>query len=274
MVSIIITWHNRAELEQTLPAFIKCQEQLNCEIITVNYGGNRNDYNRILSSTTGVVSTVEVDQCTYFNKAKANNIGAFHASHPLLFFCDCDILLDSNVLLDLINNVQQSLRSFGTLAGIKETSINTREGGFVVCFGYELFIKTKQGRKVRIIDNEEDIQKGTRQAPGLLLCKRDDFLYINGYNSELDGWGWEDQDIICRLTLGAGLNRIIQGQAIHISHDELSRTQAYPITNRWESRDRMFRRALANYDKGNFSGTYQRDVSFLSRKSPDLIKGK
>lgn len=33
------------------------------------------------------------------------------------------------------------------------------------------------------------------------------------------------------------------------------------MKDRWESRDRMFRAALAIYDGGDFRGTYRRDVA-------------
>jgi len=272
MVSIIVSWNNRAELWHTLPAFARCLRHKNFDITIVNYGGDSVILNQLTASIKGKIRVIEVKNCTYFNKAKANNIGAFYASNPLLFFCDCDIMLDEEVFYDLIRTVQQTPMTFGTLAGIRETEVNSREGRFIICFGYELMIRTQSGREVRIKDNEEDIQEGTRQAPGLLLCRRDDFLAVNGYNGELNGWGWEDQDMICRLTLGAGLNRIIKGIVTHISHNDASRTQAYPIVDRWESRDRMFRRALANYDNGNFSGTYQADVSESGITTPQRCR--
>jgi N-terminal domain of galactosyltransferase len=99
------------------------------------------------------------------------------------------------------------------------------------------------------VDNEEDAEKGTRQAPGLLLVRRSDFMRIEGYNGRLHGWGWEDQDMIARLTLGAGLRRIQRGVATHLSHGDTARIAHYPpVRDRWESRDRMFRQALSNYD--------------------------
>jgi hypothetical protein len=134
----------------------------------------------------------------------------------------------------------------------------------VVAFGYELHIKTADGRRLEIIDSEEDSQTGLRNAPGLLLVRRDDFVAINGYNAGLHGWGWEDQDMIARLTLGRGLRRVMAGNAIHLSHDDHARIAHYPaVASRWESRDRMFRTALANYDDNNFRGTYDRDRALV-----------
>jgi hypothetical protein len=114
------------------------------------------------------------------------------------------------------------------------------------------------------VDNEEDAEDGTRQAPGLLFARREHFEAINGYNAHLHGWGWEDQDMISRLTLGLGLTRINEGRAIHISHDDQARIGFYPpVASRWESRDRMFRAALSNYDNNCFAGTFSQDVERL-----------
>jgi predicted glycosyltransferase involved in capsule biosynthesis len=211
------------------------------------------------------VSVVQVDNQQYFNKSCAQNLGAFHTTQPFLFFCDCDTIIDLATCASLLEQINSRPGTFGTFAQLRETAVNSRGGKHVTCFGYELRIHTADGRQLRIVDNEEDADAGTRQAPGLLMIRREDFLTINGYNSRLHGWGWEDQDMISRLTLGNGLERISYGSAIHISHDDYARIGHYPpVTNRWESRDRMFRKALANYDDANFQGTYDLDVQQIA----------
>jgi hypothetical protein len=71
--------------------------------------------------------------------------------------------------------------------------------------------------------------------------------------------------MIARLTLGAGLHRITEGYAIHLSHDDDARTSHYPPgKDRWESRDRMFRQALDAYDRNDFAGTFTRDCSEMT----------
>ena len=207
------------------------------------------------------VAVVEATDQRYFNKACAQNLGAAGSTLPYLFFCDCDIVLDPETIARLLERLHNAPGSFATLAGVRESELNSRGGRHVVCFGYVQRIRTADGRLLQIVDNEEDAENGTRQAPGLLLVRRSDFLSIGGYNSRLHGWGWEDQDMIGRLTLGAGLTRIQEGVALHLSHDDDARIAAYPpVKDRWESRDRMFRQALANYDAADFQGTYDLDA--------------
>lgn len=262
MLSLIVTWRDRDELGQALPSMIAASQEVGGEVVIVNFGGNADRLRRQLEPCTGGFRIISGPPQRYFHKAVANNIGARFASHPILFFCDCDIILPEGLVPRLVDLLSKSAAHFATLAGIRETNVNSRGGRHVISFGYQLDIKTADGRRLKIVDNEEDATDGTRQAPGLLLVRKEDFLRIDGYNGQLHGWGWEDQDMISRLTLGAGLARINEGYALHISHDDEGRIAAYPpVSSRWESRDRMFRTALANYDDANFMGSYTDDIA-------------
>lgn len=263
MLSIIITWRNRKELRESLKKLVETSEKVNGDLTIVNFGGSREMLRSQLGIYSSKVSVVQVEQQKYFNKSCAQNIGAFHTTKPVLFFCDCDIILDPECIQYLLQQVSQKNGIFATLAGVKESEKNSRRGKNIVCFGYELKLRTASGRELHIVDNEEDASDGSRQAPGLLMVRRSDFYSINGYNSQLLGWGWEDQDMIARLTLGSGLTRIQSGYAIHLSHDDSARVAHYPLQNRWESRDKMFRQALANYDEARFQGTYNKDKQRL-----------
>ena len=264
MLSIVCSWRDRVELARALPGFLASAEAVGGDVTVVNYSGSSELLAQQLAGYEAAVRIVEVPGQQYFNKSSAQNIGALHTTHPILFFCDCDIVLEPACVSELATRLMKTPGIFATLAGVRESELNSRGGKHVVSFGYELKIRTADGRRLSIIDNEEDAESGTRQAPGLLLVRRSDFLAIGGYNANLHGWGWEDQDMISRLTLGAGLERVMSGHAIHISHDDRARVVHYPISNRWESRDRMFRAALANYDDANFIGTYERDAAMLS----------
>jgi|GEM_PF-938829 len=264
MLSIIVSWRDRKELDRALPPMLSAVRQMGGELIIVNFSGNAAMLEQLLGRDRDSLQVVTVEGQRHFNKAAAQNIGAAHASHPTLFFCDCDIVLDPALVAHLTGRLAQEPGHVATLAGVRESELNSRGARHVVSFGYELRIRTADGRQLRIVDNEEDGESGTRQAPGLLFVRRHDFLAIEGYNSDLHGWGWEDQDMISRLTLGRALTRLTEGHAIHLSHDDHARIAHYPkVASRWESRDRMFRKALANYDEANFLGSYSSDVEQL-----------
>lgn len=267
MISIIIPWYNRIELKQCLPSMISSCNSLSGELSIVNFGGDINLLKQQIAGFLNQINVINVERVGSFNKPSAQNIGAYNSKYAYLFFCDCDILFKTNVLEELLNKVISQKNSFGTLQGVQETEINSRKAGNITMFGYNLKLRVKDGTEANIIDNEEDAANGTRQAPGILLVNKDDFKKVDGYNSALDGWGWEDQDMICRLTLYTKLQRIYYGTALHISHDEKSRMMGYiNYQDRWQSRDIMFRRALSNYDNNNFFGTYSKDIKKFSAK--------
>jgi glycosyltransferase involved in cell wall biosynthesis len=262
-LSIIITWRDRLELGRALPSLQAAAQRTNGEVIIVDFAGRREVLAPQLQQAGPAVRVIRVPDQPYFNKSAAQNIGVHRASGDVFFFCDCDIIVNPDEITQLVTSVAEKPGFFGTLRGVREEEVNSRRAGHVVRFGYELNLRTADGRSLRIVDSEEDARDGTRDAPGLLIVRRSDFLAINGYNSRLLGWGWEDQDMISRLTLGAGLERMFHGTALHLSHDDDARMQHYPQDDRWESRDKMFRRCLANYDRADFQGTYRRDAAEL-----------
>jgi predicted glycosyltransferase involved in capsule biosynthesis len=266
-LGLIVSWRDRPELEQAIPALVTCAKRYGGDVTIVNYGGSTSELLRMIASSLASIRVVEVTGERWFNKARAQNIGAAHAPQSLLFFCDCDILVQVGALDDLVAAVQADDQIFGTVAGVTETQLNARNAGNVVMFGYELKLRLSNGRSLRIVDNEEDAEDGSRQAPGLLLVRRSAFEQVGGYNGQLHGWGWEDQDMIARLTLAGGLARVQLGHVQHISHDDDARIRNYPpVKDRWGSRDRMFRQALSNYDCGDFMGTFRQDGADLATR--------
>ncbi len=264
MLSIIVSWRDRVELEQALPSLLDTVDAFDGDLTVVNFGGASEELQRQLGAEADRISVIAVPAQPYFNKARAQNVGAHFAQSEVLFFCDCDIVLSPEEVRDAVERVVHIDGRFATLAGVRETEVNSRRARNVVRFGYELTIKVASGAELHIVDSEEDADNGARQAPGLLFVRRTDFLAVRGYNSRLHGWGWEDQDMIARLTLGRRLSREMYGYALHISHDDHARISNYPpVTSRWESRDRMFRQALDNYDRGDFMGTYDIDIAEL-----------
>ena len=262
MLSIIVPWRDRQELAHAIGSITARAVERGGTVHVINFGGDSAALAQQLGDHAAQVKVVNVACNSWFNKAVANNIGAAAVPGDILFFCDCDIVMPP-AAAQLFDAVAAEPGVFGTIAGVRESRPNAREARNLACFGYTLHLRLRNGRQLDIVDNEEDAEDGTRQAPGLLCVRRSDFESVNGYNGSFEGWGWEDQDMIARLTLGAGLRRVQHGVVTHLSHDDSARTRHHPpqFANRWESRDRMFRQALANYDDDCFEGTYRRDAA-------------
>ena len=261
MISIIVTWNGRTGIEHSLSSILRAGADVGGEVIIVNFGGNLEQLCGELPHDRSSLRLISVAGTKSFNKSAAQNIGIANAVHPICFFCDCDIVLPVPGLKQIVSDGLDVEHEFRTIKNIRETELNTREARNIRSFGYTLRIRLQNDRMIEIVDSEEDIESGLRSSPGLLIAARRHIVEINGYNSSFLGWGWEDQDMICRLTLGLGLRRSSIGCLDHISHNETSRVVNYPAgLSRWETRDKMFRAALANYDYANFLGTLSTDV--------------
>lgn len=61
---------------------------------------------------------------------------------------------------------------------------------------------------------------------------RDDLIKVNGYNSDLTGWGHEDEDISSRLVNLGVMKKIIKTTSVvyHIYHKEVSREEEFRHT--------------------------------------------
>jgi hypothetical protein len=259
MLSTIVTWRNRPQIARCAGSFVELCRRLDGEVVIVDMGGDAAQLAAHLGELRRAVTVVRLE-AQEFCKPIAQNVGAARSHHPLLFFCDCDTVLDIDAIVDLVRSVQADEQAFGSVAHVRESEPAGLARGQILTFGYQLSITLVNGRTLQIVDGEPDPLHPTRKAPGLLVVRRSHFVEVGGFDSNLRGWGWEDQDMIARLTLGAGLRRVSRGSALHITHDDASRVAEYREKDHWATRDRSFRQALANYDRGAFVGTYARDA--------------
>lgn len=244
----------------TVATFVREAEAIGGEVIVANHGGDTAQLSALLGAHANRVRIATIPSDGYFSKTCAMNVGGLLAQNDLLFFCDCDIILEPGALAHLAAAVRDRSDAFATIRQVRESVPPGDKAGHITRFDYFLRLSTRAGRQVCIDNHSQDLPAGYRNAPGLLCVRRHHFIDIRGYNSQLVGWGWEDQDMICRLTLGLGLQRLHEGQAVHITHTDTERTFAYEDTDRWLSRDRAFRRSIARYDEGDFLGTLDSDA--------------
>jgi hypothetical protein len=175
-----------------------------------------------------------------------------------LFFLDTDILLPPGTLTGIRASLAPG--SFVTLERVVESVPAQRvEGPYIQEIAYKLEFIRPAGRAVLLEMSRTRFTDGSRGAQGLILLARADFLQINGMNSKLEGWGWEDLDLIARLELGLDLRRLNVGSAIHLSHQ--GPPQASAKADRASSERLNFSRCLNNYLAGNLLGTYREDVA-------------
>jgi glycosyltransferase involved in cell wall biosynthesis len=152
MFSIVTTCKNRLiHLQRSLPGFLK---QTNSEVIVVDYGCEEGTAEWVREHYPAA-KVVEVTDDPVFCAARARNIGARHASGPLLVFIDADTQLVEN-LADWIHSPPVE----------------------------RLFFAPHRGRW---------------EYGGFIICRREDFDLVGGFDEAFRGWGHEDTDFIERL---------------------------------------------------------------------------
>jgi len=73
-------------------------------------------------------------------------------------------------------------------------------------------------------------------ASGTVICRRDDFASLEGYDEAIEGWGSEDDDIYARLRfLGRQQGGFPARLLGTIRHDDQQRTAFYAMHDRWRN---------------------------------------
>jgi glycosyltransferase involved in cell wall biosynthesis len=143
------------------------------------------------------VTIVKVDNKPTFNLAMARNIGASRCSGDWLCFVDADV--------DLSSGFSQWLTE------------NCSENNYYIA----------------------DIARGDilGSAAGTVICTRNQFMTIGGYDEVITGWGGEDLDFYLRLEEAGFRRALFPRQLIKqvIPHDDLTRTRYLNTVNRKES---------------------------------------
>ena len=196
-------------------------------------------------------------QGTKFNKSLALNIGTFVAQAERLFFLDTDILLREDFLPQALKLLDRPC--FVTIDRVFESKRSTGLHHQLREIAYSIELVGPRNRKVRLETNRVRFYDSSRSGPGLILLTREHFLQVDGMNSELEGWGWEDLDLIARLQLALGLRWHRVGATTHLTHsDELRTFRNY---TRAADEEANFSTCLANYSLGHYLGTYSEDIA-------------
>ncbi|MEM7151667.1 MAG: glycosyltransferase family 2 protein [Myxococcota bacterium] len=258
-LSVIIPWCDRAELPRTLADNAAIFERHGVEVVVVNCAGDEQWLADAMRDLAVPVTRVDVP-ADGFNKALALNLGVHAARGRHLFFLDCDVILDADFVDEALGRVASG--EFVTVEQVVEseapevspTPVQGVQG--VQGIANAVGLVTAQGETVWIETNRLRFDDGSRSGPGLIVLQRDHFEAIDGMNSDLVGWGWEDLDLVARLQLSGLARRRALGRVVHLSHGNAKRAGGDTAGTEHDN----FSVCLANYRLGYHRGTYADDV--------------
>lgn len=256
-LSIIIPWRDRPELGITLRRNRRVFVANGYEVLVVSCGGAPKPFRELLSEHRFPgLRGVELPD-TMFNKGLALNIGASLAQAERLFFLDADIVLRGDFLGESMKRL--GTKYFLTVDRVFESEKpETERSSYLRELSYAMSFVDNKGRTAHVETNHLNLRDGSRSGPGMVLLRRKHFEAVNGMNSDLFGWGWEDLDLLVRLQLELGLSQRKHGNIVHLSHGDERRDLGGE--SRGISEHRNLARCLENYQRGHYWGTRVDDV--------------
>lgn len=256
-LSVIIPWCDRVELEHTLTVNAPLFARHEVEVVVVRCAGDERWLAAALARVPHPITWVDVP-ADGFNKALALNLGVHAARGEHLFFLDADVVLHEDFVADALGQLAGG--RFVTVDRVLESSPPPRpphEPSALEALAHAVGLVTADGRTVWVETNRVRFEDGSRSGPGLIVLSRSTFLAVDGMNSDLLGWGWEDLDLVARIQLAGVAERRALGRVTHLTHGDHQRAGAA----RGESERDNFAVCLANYRLGYHRGTYEDDVT-------------
>lgn len=192
MIHILISNKDKSSISSVIKHFINLDKVFNFKSINVVDLGSKN-FDSLFEYNFGKKIRFIYKKEHFFNKSKAINLGLniLKTHHSdYVLISDADIVFDKNTIEQFI-------------------SLNS-------CILDEV-IETKD-------------KAVSRKAFGIIKTKIGLLIEVNGYDSNFIGWGFEDHDIIQRLSHVDNFVRI--GQVSHISHNDMERIQNYEGNDR------------------------------------------
>jgi glycosyltransferase involved in cell wall biosynthesis len=259
-LSVIIPWRNRPEIETTLSANTRIFAAHELEVIVVNCAGDAQQLSTALSHINiPNLGSIEL-QPDKFNKSLALNLGVYAARAPYLFLLDTDVIFRDDSIPAALNLLETD--AFVTIERAFESAPHSSpEDSEIMEVVQSLRIVATGQREASVETNRLRITDGSKSAPGLIFLARRHFIEIGGMNSDLQGWGWEDIDLLLRLQLGLGLAHRQVGSVTHLTHGDEVR-----YFGEFGHQSEQFNMAMCmeNYKVGHFWGTYHDDVATWS----------
>jgi|GEM_PF-2291870 len=252
-VSVIIPWRDRPELGEALRKNAALLGEAPSEIVIVNSGGDRELPREIVrGGWCERLVLIELPGAAGLNRSETLNVGAGHSRGGVLFFLDADVLLAPGFLGEALDTMARH-ECFVSVARVAETQPELSAHPWNPASPIQEKISRTELRHENghVATVEYSASKdGTRTGSGLMIVRRRHFDAVQGFNSKLLGWGFEDYDLQFRLQLALGIERHSLGRLIHLSHRR-------PDGGDSNTRNRAI--CYENYDRGDFLGTLADD---------------
>jgi len=229
-VALLISTYNWPEaLDLILKSALK-QSQFPDEIIIADDGSKDNTRNLIESYKEKFA--IPVKQIWHkdegFRRSKILNKTISESSADYIIQIDGDCILHKDFIKDHINRAEVGVFLYGSRVNIKKGSLLSIFENKIHQFSFLSRKIGKRTRNLRIPILRDRYKPSPLFSTKVRGCNisfwRKDFIEVNGYNEDIEGWGREDSELILRI-----LNNGVQGKRLryggilyHIYHRQSS----------------------------------------------------
>lgn len=269
-LAVLIPWCDRPGFQEALARNRPWLQQSGADVLILNCAGDQETLQSLVASLAW--PQLQLIRIPYprFNKALALNLGIHVTNAEWIFTLDADVVSDhSPVPLDLaflkatldssyvtVTWMHESDPSPPPLAGLRarrDSALRAVEQSHALTFYWA------DGSSSTVTTARTNLLSGSRAGAGLLLTRREHLAAVNGYNSALEHWGWEDNDVQFRLAKVLGLRHIEMGEVTHVSHGDAARAMygESRSTLTWHN----LRQSVERYAGLDFQGTLASDIA-------------
>jgi glycosyltransferase involved in cell wall biosynthesis len=230
-VSLIITTYNRPAALLLVLKSIENQSILPLDIIVADDGSN-NDTKELIETFQSatclkIIHSWQKDKG--FRAAKSRNKAIAKSKADYLILIDGDMILHPKFIQDHINNAEISCFIQGTRVLLTEDV--TEDAIKKMRINFSFLSNGIKNRKNTIHSNflSSLFLKKKKFLSGIKTCNmaffKEDFINVNGFNNDFDGWGREDSEFAVRLLNAGIMRKNLRFNAIqfHLWHSENSR---------------------------------------------------
>lgn len=175
-----------------------------------------------------------------FRKAKILNKAIAKTNSEYIIQVDGDCILHKNFIKSHLNEAQKGLYLYGSRVNILPDFVDSIFLKKKIIFNFFSKEIKNRTRTVYIPFLSKFYKKTTGISKKFRGCNvsywREDFISINGYNEDFEGWGREDSDLVIRLSnFGVKAKRIRYAAIVFHIYHKINSKQHFELNDKMQN---------------------------------------